>query len=301
MRRMRIFGAVIIALLLVVPLSAYVTLRQLSNTNAIVQVKWAPGAFPLKWQMNPTVGANVAGTATQEDVLKASFASWQALTSANISFTELGLTAATVKPGYDTINLVTSNVTAAEYGSTAIAFTNVFSFDQGGVIDQYDRPIDFAGQILEADIVFNPSLQFSTSSTAVTNRFDMQTIATHEIGHFLGMDHSGQISSTMFPYSIQGVTYARTLSTDDIAGVSSVYPKAEFLSKSTLSGTTTAARPWILSRLLTCWTKLSCLLEVVVQKSGRLYVRVSRSVSPFSFTTVIDDFFPNGGFVTTKS
>ena len=44
------------------------------------------------------------------------------------------------------------------------------------------------------------------------------------------------------------------------------------LSKRTLSGTTTAARPWILRRLRTCWTKLSCLFEVVVQKSGRLCV-----------------------------
>ena len=29
-------------------------------------------------------------------------------------------------------------------------------------------------------------------------------------------------------------------------------------------------RPWILSKDLTCWTKLSCLFDVVVQKSGRL-------------------------------
>ena len=36
------------------------------------------------------------------------------------------------------------------------------------------------------------------------------------------------------------------------------------------SGTTTAARPWILSSDFTCCTKLSCLFDVVVQKSGRL-------------------------------
>jgi len=36
------------------------------------------------------------------------------------------------------------------------------------------------------------------------------------------------------------------------------------------SGTTTAARPWTFSSDFTCWTKLSCLFDVVVQKSGRL-------------------------------
>ena len=41
-------------------------------------------------------------------------------------------------------------------------------------------------------------------------------------------------------------------------------------SNSTLSGTTTAARPLIFSNVFTCWTKFNCLFDVVVQKSGRL-------------------------------
>ena len=41
-------------------------------------------------------------------------------------------------------------------------------------------------------------------------------------------------------------------------------------SNSTLSGTTTAARPVVLSMVRMCWTKLNCLFEVVAQKSCRL-------------------------------
>ena len=40
-------------------------------------------------------------------------------------------------------------------------------------------------------------------------------------------------------------------------------------SKSTLSGTTMAAAPFVFSIVLICCTKLSCLFEVVVQKSCR--------------------------------
>src|ERR1022692_1262220 len=40
-------------------------------------------------------------------------------------------------------------------------------------------------------------------------------------------------------------------------------------SNSTLSDKTMAARPLILSRLRTCWRKLSCLLLVVAQKSSQ--------------------------------
>jgi hypothetical protein len=235
--KLRIVIAIVISTALAVPLCAYVTWRRLSNTSAIVQQKWVPGAFPLRWQMNPTVGANVTGTASQEDTLKASFATWQALTTANISFSEGPLTATNVKPGYDKINLVTSNLTPAEYGSSALALTFDYSFDQGGVTDQFDRPVDFAGQILEADIMFNPATQFSTSAATAADKIDLQAVATHEVGHFLGLDHTSMLSATMFPYLILGTSSARVLSNDDIAGASLLYPSAAFSSKGTLSGT----------------------------------------------------------------
>src|SRR5262245_37489317 len=72
-------------------------------------------------------------------------------------------------------------------------------------------------------------------------------------------------------------------------------------SKSTLSGTTTAARPLILSSVFTCCTKFSCLLLVDAQKSSRTTVSVSRSCSPSSLTTSTLDFLPNGGLVSTRS
>ena len=55
-------------------------------------------------------------------------------------------------------------------------------------------------------------------------------------------------------------------------------------SKSTLSGTTTAARPLIFRMRLTCWTKLSCLLLVVAQKSSRYDGQRLADRSPSSLT-----------------
>ena len=55
------------------------------------------------------------------------------------------------------------------------------------------------------------------------------------------------------------------------------------------------------SSVLTCWTKLSCLFDVDAQKSSRTTTSDSRSASPSSFTYAIDDFLPNGGFVSTMS
>ena len=223
-----------------IPVFAYVTARTVSTTNTVVQEKWGPNAFPLKWQMNPTIGTNVSGTSAQvESIFQQSFAAWQALTTASISFSESSQTSAGVVPGYDGVNLITTNVTPDEFGSSALGLTLVFAFNQGGpgIVDQLGRPVDFPGEILEADIMFNPTVAFSTSTPAAANMIDLQSVATHEVGHFLGLDHTGSLSATMFPYLTQGATYARTLSTDDIAGVSTIYPTAAFLSKGTIGGT----------------------------------------------------------------
>src|SRR6185295_18914382 len=111
-----------------------------------------------------------------------------------------------------------------------------YSFEQGGVHDQFGRAVDFPGQILEADIMFNPQAPFSTSAITPEDKTDLQSVATHEIGHFLGMDHTSLLSSVMFPTVTDGTSYARVLSADDIAGVSTIYPSATFAAKGTLSG-----------------------------------------------------------------
>lgn len=80
------------------------------------------------------------------------------------------------------------------------------------------------GSIVDADIVFNPTVKFSTTLAADT--YDLQSVATHEMGHALGANHSGILSATMF-YGLQAQSNSPSiLSSDDAAFLTSAYPAA---------------------------------------------------------------------------
>ncbi len=78
------------------------------------------------------------------------------------------------------------------------------------------------GAIFDADIEINSfQNEFSTSDDAISN--DLQAVLTHEVGHFLGLDHSEEENATMrWNYDLANLG-ARTLSDDDRAGICSIY------------------------------------------------------------------------------
>jgi hypothetical protein len=83
------------------------------------------------------------------------------------------------------------------------------------------------GAIFDADIEINSfDNEFSIDDEQVTT--DLQAVLTHEVGHFIGLDHSPAEDATMQANYDLFDLGARSLSNDDVAGVCSVYaPLAE--------------------------------------------------------------------------
>lgn len=213
-----------LALVIAAPMFGYVPRRSMVVGGQIVINKWASSSFPIVWRMNPTRGPNVTGAAAFEGAFREAFQAWSGIPTATIAFAEGQPVAASMKPAFDQVNLITTNVTLAEwavYGLDAMSLTNVTS-------------LVTTGQIVEADIVFNPNTGFSSGEVS-PGRADLQAIATHEIGHLLGLDHTPLASAVMFPLAA-GNSLSRILTADDTIGVSTLYPTAAFAARGSIDG-----------------------------------------------------------------
>ena len=196
-----------------------------STAASASRYHWRKGTITLS--VSTSVTSNVANIAANADVngaIDRSIASWQQV--ASISLRRVSTTEQNGSPAGnqgDGISLLTIAATSENVAlfprglDDATAKTRVF--------------YDGRGFITEADIVLNPFLQFSTDGTPGT--FDLESTLTHELGHLLGLNHSPVIGATMNEnYGRNGVYNlpafsARTLSSDDIAAIRSLYGSAD--------------------------------------------------------------------------
>jgi hypothetical protein len=82
-----------------------------------------------------------------------------------------------------------------------------------------------SGSIFDVDIEVNSTQRISVGDPVPTTSYDLQSIMTHEAGHFLGMAHSLDSEATMWPQYSSGTMSFRMLALDDADGICSVYPQ----------------------------------------------------------------------------
>jgi matrixin len=126
------------------------------------------------------------------------------------------LTAASIAPllrnsaanlcGSDGINSICFDQPDMAFTPGVLAFTRVITADQIGIQLGSGAPSTQVGQILDADIYFNPGnslVSFSTPAALSSNpkSYDLESILTHELGHALGFSHSAVWGAMMFPFA----------------------------------------------------------------------------------------------------
>jgi hypothetical protein len=215
----------------------YSYLPSLTSTSAGPQPdRWDFSAFPVTWNINPQTGSNISGSRSVSDVIAAAFATWQAAPNVVLPVQQGGNSSVSSEASSPSnINLICFVCSDADFtkDSQTLAVTITTTADSAGSSDGHGGTSQFAGQIIKADIIFNPSTTFTTGGGSGQ---DLQTVATHEVGHFFGLSHSAVVRAVMFP-SASNLT---ALSWDDLAGIATLYPKSSpDVATGAISGTVT--------------------------------------------------------------
>jgi hypothetical protein len=189
-----------------------------------VRLRWES---PVRWFATERGVPGLSPTDFQATLQRA-FARWQEVPTASIAFEFVGFTSA--EPFEDD-------------GRTVVGFQH--EPDQERVLGATSFIVDVvSGEIVESDVFFNSAFDWSAAPTGDPARFDLESVAVHEIGHLLGLGHSAlgetelrpeggrrviASGAVMFPISLgRGSIQDRELQPDDIAGVSDLYPDGDF-------------------------------------------------------------------------
>lgn len=215
--------------------SAYLKLGATAGGTTI-SLNWQE--MPVRYFVSNRAGGGVTASQLEQAVGRA-FGTWDAVPSAELSTQFVGVTTAApvLSDGINTIGFVDRA-------------------DQDRVLGATNFLVDtVTGDLVESDIFLNSFFSWSVAGAGESGRFDVESIALHEIGHLLGLGHSALgetevrpggrrvlgAEAAMFPIAFSsGSIEGRTLREDDIAGISDIYPGAVYREeKGSISGTVT--------------------------------------------------------------
>lgn len=193
----------------------------------------------ITWQLNPTASnLDTSSGVTVVNSLTDAFTTWQSAqyqsTQVNtLAFTQ-GADSTLTAPAVDCHNVIGFTDTSG-FASGIIAYTAVttvgsstFPFQYSGGTCTGTCPNTTC--IIDADIQFNPANTFATGGTPASGEYDLQSIATHEVGHLIGLDHSGIAGAVMYPYGdTNSFGVQRTLWVDDMIGSGVLYENSALL------------------------------------------------------------------------
>jgi hypothetical protein len=233
-QRLALCLALLLGLGVTSPAEAYLKFGTMVGTRQVT-LRWS--RMPIRYYVSD-LGAPGVTSSQFQSAIDQSFHTWATVATATLSAQDVGMTGAAPSRGD---------------GMTVLGFQSRPDLDR--VLGSTSFVVDTqTGELIEADILFNTTFPWSVAAAGERGRYDLQSIATHEIGHLLGLGHSAlgetevipggrrviAAESTMFPIAYSaGSIDDRVLRADDIAGIGDVYPAAAFGDEGSINGRVT--------------------------------------------------------------
>lgn len=173
------------------------------------------------WIVNPANAGDVLGDTFVKDTLSAGIQKWEDAAGSIEGNAEdiLGVGSTTTSTLVADTVLPIDNVNEVYFADVdenrAIAVTIVWGIFNGPPSQRV---------LVEWDQVYD-DVDFDWSSSGATGKMDFENIATHELGHSVGMDHPPDscTEETMFASASTGETKKRSLNAGDITGIDGLY------------------------------------------------------------------------------
>jgi Matrixin len=211
----------------------------------------AASGISLRWSIS--LGINPVSILTQnqtaalrlteiEQVITQSLTVWTAVPGTTLLPTNVAQpqrTATQNACNSDGLNSICFDQADMAFTPGVLAFTRVITSDALGEQIGSSPAATQLGQILDSDIYFDPTdaqVTFATPAALPTSpkSYDLQSVLTHELGHFLGFSHSAVWSAMMYPYAPAPGTFNGSrpslqqldapLGDDDRTGLRILYP-----------------------------------------------------------------------------
>ncbi len=188
----------------------------------------APVVFTQAWNQRCipfriNADSDLLVTARNIEIVRQSFDAWSNETCTDLNLDYFGITrqGRGFDPGSadnENVVLTTSSVPDPDalIGDTSLLAITVNAYSVE------------TGEIFDADIILNDTrFQFvdvSNTTACRPDTFDLRNTLTHEVGHFLGFDHTPDVDATMFASAAACEIRKRDLGTTDLNGLCTVYP-----------------------------------------------------------------------------
>jgi hypothetical protein len=197
-----------------------------------------------------------------ETAVLESFAVWTGVSGTTLqpaSLAALSRTSTQDACRFDGANSLCFDQSDGAFTPGVLAFTRVVAADHLGAQIGSSPGATQLGQILDADVYFNPGdsrTVFATPSALPANpsAYDFESVLIHELGHFFGFSHSAVWRAMMYPFAPAPGTFTGTrpnaqqpdapLADDDRTGLRVLYPDtADTAHAGTISGRILPANP----------------------------------------------------------
>lgn len=211
----------------------------------------APGSIAEHW--STVLGTNPVAIITQnqttagrlaeiELAITQSIAVWTGVSGTTLiqgTFAPIARTTVQNACGADGVNSICFDQADGAFTPGILAFTRIITGDVIGAQVGTGAAATQVGQILDADIYFDPSganLSFATPAALAANpaSYDLESLTIHELGHTLGFSHSAVLAAMMYPFAPAPGTFSGArptaqqpdapLGDDDRTGLRVLYP-----------------------------------------------------------------------------